>query len=96
VKALLCKRCDVLLVPGSTSSVTVENASRGGKKPWAEVEVVRCLACGAEKRFPVGATRQKRKTRRGGVIDAEARQFEAKELEQLQEKDTSTPTADLI
>jgi hypothetical protein len=35
-----------------TCSHEIRNESRGGKKPWADVLVVRCFACGTEKRFP--------------------------------------------
>ena len=65
LKHSICKRCDALLVPGGTSSVRVENKSRDGKKPWADVLVVTCLVCNATKRFPVGAKRQCRKGQRG-------------------------------
>jgi len=57
IKQSICKRCDVLLVPGSTSTVRTENRSRGGRKPWADVLVVTCNLCGTTKRFPVGAKR---------------------------------------
>ena len=67
IKRSICKRCETLLIPGSTSTHRVDNQSRGGKKPWADVLVVRCIACGTEKRFPVGAKRQLgRKLREGG------------------------------
>lgn len=64
LKHSICKRCDVLLVPGSTSTSFTENKSRGRKKPWADVLVVACVACGTKKRFPVGAKRQSRKNDR--------------------------------
>jgi len=64
IKRSVCKRCDVLLIPGKSSSASVENASRGGKKEWADVYVVRCLGCGGTKRFPIGMQRQKRKGER--------------------------------
>lgn len=63
-KHTFCKRCNSILVTGSTSSTRVENISRNGKKPWADVLVIKCLSCEAEKRFPTGAQRQKRKTDR--------------------------------
>jgi len=65
VKHSVCKRCDMLLIPSSTSTTRVDNASRGGRKPWADVLVVQCSSCGTEKRFPVGAKRQFRKENRG-------------------------------
>lgn len=64
VKRLVCKRCDNLLISGTTSAVRVENESRHGKKPWADVLVIDCLRCGAKKRYPVGANRQARKGKR--------------------------------
>ena len=58
MKHSICRRCDILLVPGFTSTSNLENKSRKGKKPWADVLVVTCTSCGAVKRFPVGAKRQ--------------------------------------
>ncbi|KAI9768944.1 MAG: hypothetical protein M1840_004540 [Geoglossum simile] len=67
IKRSICKRCETLLIPGSTSTHRVDNPSRGRKKPWADVLVVRCIACGTEKRFPVGAKKQlRRKLRERG------------------------------
>ena len=64
IKHSICKRCDQLLVPGSSATRYVENKSRNGKKPWADVLVITCMACGASKRFPVGAKRQLRRGKR--------------------------------
>ena len=64
VKHTICKRCDVLLIPGSTSTSYIENKSSGGRKPWADVLVRTCTACGTSKRFPVGAKRQVRRESR--------------------------------
>lgn len=64
MKHSICKRCDLLLVPGSSATVQTENKSRGGKKPWADVLVMTCTACGTAKRYPVGAKRQLRKEKR--------------------------------
>ena len=58
VKHSICKKCHAFLIPGSTMSSLIENKSRGGKKPWADVLVQRCNSCGATKRFPVGMKRQ--------------------------------------
>ncbi|KAJ6179895.1 hypothetical protein N7519_010356 [Penicillium mononematosum] len=52
LKRSVCKRCDTILTPGVTCLRETRNASRGGKKPWADVLVIRCLLCGTEKRFP--------------------------------------------
>jgi ribonuclease P protein subunit RPR2 len=71
VKRSLCKVCSSLLIPGKTSSARIENKSRGGKKPWADVLVVECLSCGSSKRFPVGAKRQTKKKLRGQDQNAE-------------------------
>ncbi|GAD91635.1 RNAse P Rpr2/Rpp21 subunit domain protein [Paecilomyces variotii No. 5] len=60
VKRSFCKRCDIILVPGFNCAEKIENASRGGKKPWADVRVVRCTACGTEKRFPRTDRRSKK------------------------------------
>lgn len=47
-----CKRCDLLLVPGETCTEDIQNESKGRRKPWADVLVVRCKACETVKRFP--------------------------------------------
>lgn len=64
VKRSLCKRCEILLVPGFNCTETIENRSRDGKKPWADVLVVRCTACGTVKRFPQNAKRSKKLSER--------------------------------
>ena len=64
IKHSICKRCDQLLVPGSSATTYVENKSRNGKKPWADVLVITCMACKTSKRFPVGAKRQLRREER--------------------------------
>ena len=64
IKHSICKRCDQLLVPGSSATTYVENKSRNGKKPWADVLVITCMACKTPKRFPVGAKRQLRRGER--------------------------------
>jgi ribonuclease P protein subunit RPR2 len=53
LKRRICKRCNCLLIEGKTSSTVVENKSKS-KKPWADVTLVSCLACGMQKRYPVG------------------------------------------
>lgn len=60
LKRSLCKRCATLLTPGVTCSHDIRNESRGGKKPWADVLIVRCFSCGAEKRFPQTERRSKK------------------------------------
>jgi len=65
VKQTICKFCDSLLIEGQSCTSTVENRSRGGRKPWADVLVRKCRACERERRYPVHAQRPKRKTERG-------------------------------
>ncbi|TGO28517.1 hypothetical protein BPAE_0026g00050 [Botrytis paeoniae] len=50
--------------PGTTCTAKVENQSKGGKKPWADVLVRKCHTCGLEKRFPLATERQPRRPRR--------------------------------
>jgi ribonuclease P protein subunit RPR2 len=61
IKHTICKFCDSLLIEGKTSTSLVENRSKGSRKPWADVLVIRCDTCGGVKRFPVQAERQKRR-----------------------------------
>ena len=61
IKHTLCRTCSAVLIPGQTCRKYVENLSRGGAKAHADVLVLACDACGAVKRFPVGARRQGRK-----------------------------------
>jgi len=53
IKRSICKRCKVVLRPGSTSAVSLENKSIDGNKPHADVLLVACLACGMQKRYPL-------------------------------------------
>ena len=64
VKHSICKRCDALLISGSTSTTHVENKSKNGNKPWADVLKVVCDACGTAKRYPIGAKRQLKRQER--------------------------------
>jgi ribonuclease P protein subunit RPR2 len=64
MKHSVCKNCDSMLIDGSTCTNEVENKSKGGKKLWADVLVRKCNTCGFEKRFPIGAERQKRRPQR--------------------------------
>jgi len=70
VKQAVCKFCDSVLIEGHSCTSTVENRSRGGKKPWADVLVRRCHTCGRERRYPISAEKQKRKTERNEVSGA--------------------------
>lgn len=56
IKRSVCRRCDALLSMHGTAQI--ENASRGGRKPWADVLVVKCGRCGGRKRYPVGEMRR--------------------------------------
>jgi ribonuclease P protein subunit RPR2 len=64
LKRTMCKRCNTVLVHGRTATQTIENTSKDGKKPWADVLVLRCKLCGGNKRFPVGAKKQPKKKNR--------------------------------
>ncbi|KAL6880985.1 RNAse P Rpr2/Rpp21/SNM1 subunit domain-containing protein [Trichoderma novae-zelandiae] len=59
IKQTICKYCDAVLIEGKTCHSSVENPSKGGRKPWADVLVIRCDTCGNVKRYPVSAPRQK-------------------------------------
>lgn len=61
LKRASCKICNAVLIESQTCDKYVENLSRGGRKAHADVLVLKCHACGAKKRFPIGATRQPRK-----------------------------------
>jgi ribonuclease P protein subunit RPR2 len=61
MKRTICKRCNTILVHGRTATQTLENASKGGKKPWADVLVLECKVCGGKKRFPMGMEKQAKK-----------------------------------
>ena len=61
LKRSMCKSCNTILVPGQTAVQTIENESKGGSKPWADVFVVSCKVCGSKRRIPVGARRQQKK-----------------------------------
>ncbi|KAF1977933.1 Rpr2-domain-containing protein [Bimuria novae-zelandiae CBS 107.79] len=84
LKRSICKTCYTSLIPGRTATQTIENDSRGGKKPWADVLVMACTVCGTKKRFPVGAKRQLKKSKRRCLVD------EPKPLEQTDGEELST------
>lgn len=64
MKHTMCKRCDTFLVDGTTCTTEVENKSKGGNKPWADMLVKRCGNCGCERRYPVNSDRQTRRPHR--------------------------------
>lgn len=67
MKRIMCKICDTVLVEGRTCFTTVENQSKGGKKPWADVMAMKCGVCGHIKRFPINSPRQKRRPYRASA-----------------------------
>ncbi|KAL4817708.1 RNAse P Rpr2/Rpp21/SNM1 subunit domain-containing protein [Aspergillus spinulosporus] len=73
-KRSFCKRCDTLLIPGTTCIEETRNPSRGARKPWAEVRIVRCNICGTEKRFPQTDKRSRKmiERKRDGKAENEA------------------------
>lgn len=54
-KRTMCKKCNILLIPGKTLSVRMENMSRD-KLPHNDILVHQCV-CGTKKRYPVGRNR---------------------------------------
>ena len=64
LKHSFCKRCNGPLIEGTTCHKFMENLSKGGKKPQADVLVLICQVCNASKRWPVGAKRQCKKGQR--------------------------------
>lgn len=74
MKRSICKVCSTPLMPDTTSKTRIENKSRAGKKSCADVLVIQCQNCNAEKRFPVGAQRQKRKVERKDALAEKEKQ----------------------
>jgi ribonuclease P protein subunit RPR2 len=68
MKQAICKSCNTILIDSSTCSIEVENKSKGGKKPWANVLVRSCNICGSSKRYP-SAARQKRRPHRSATLE---------------------------
>jgi ribonuclease P protein subunit RPR2 len=68
LKRTMCKRCNTILVHGRTATQTLENMSKGGRKPWADVLVLECKLCGGKKRFPTGAKKQEKKSLRQSTL----------------------------
>lgn len=79
VKRSFCKRCESPLSSGLTCSREMQNASRGRKKPWADVLVVHCLVCGTEKRFPEQARRGKKLVERQRQMQTQSQSQPQKE-----------------
>lgn len=89
LKRTACKFCNMLQIEGQTCRSTIENLSKGGMKPWADVLVVRCNTCNNSKRFPVNAPRQKRRQLRTPATPATT----ATETESIEPKVTEDNTA---
>ncbi|KAI4727361.1 hypothetical protein E4T49_04933 [Aureobasidium sp. EXF-10728] len=70
VKRAICKVCSTPLLPHTTSETRIENKSRAGKKSCADLLIIQCRNCHAEKRFPIGAQRQQRKAKRKAALAA--------------------------
>jgi len=90
MKRAICKRCNTVLIPGRTSTAKVENKSRGGAKPWADMVIVGCNSCGSQKRFPVGSQRQVRKKLRCVVQDESSSSVHSSIVEQTAQLATET------
>lgn len=75
VKRSFCKRCDTLLVPGVSCMREIRNTSREGKKPWADVRVVRCTTCGTEKQYFQAENRSKKLAERKKEQEQRGRQI---------------------
>ena len=58
IKQSICKRCQSILIPGVTVSSHIENRSKNGQKPWADIQVRTCYSCGTTQRFPTRMRRQ--------------------------------------
>lgn len=57
VKRSMCKKCHMLLIPGMTVSVRIENNSKT-QDAKNDILVNKCLTCGECKRFPIGKDRE--------------------------------------
>ncbi|KAH6103225.1 hypothetical protein HBI69_201480 [Parastagonospora nodorum] len=90
LKRSLCKRCNTVLIPGRTATQSVENLSKGGEKPWADVFVLACMTCDGRKRFPVGAKRQDTKKARRAVIKDTA---SATSLDEVRQTESAAQTS---
>ena len=73
LKHSLCKRCNSLLIAGSTSTERIANESKGGANPWADVLVIGCLFCRTLKRFPVGMPKRPKGPALAFAKDTEAK-----------------------
>lgn len=60
MKRTMCKKCFLVLIPGLTLSMRIENTLKDGKSDKADVLVHGCLQCNNEKRYPIGKDREYR------------------------------------
>lgn len=58
LKRVMCKNCSIILIPGLTMTMEVENTLKHSEK--ADVLVHTCLSCKTRKRFPIGKDRNHR------------------------------------
>ncbi|KAI0996855.1 hypothetical protein K3495_g11328 [Podosphaera aphanis] len=68
LKHTMCKSCNTILIDGSTCTIKLENKSKNGSKPWADVLIKECTVCATVARFPVSAPRQKRRPLRSSEL----------------------------
>ncbi|SZF05473.1 unnamed protein product [Blumeria hordei] len=61
LKHTLCKGCNTVLIDGLSCVNEVENLSKGGRKPWADNLVRKCITCQTIQRFPLASKKQKRR-----------------------------------
>jgi ribonuclease P protein subunit RPR2 len=94
IKRSICKYCSTLQIEGKTCQSVVENASKGGKKPWADVLVIRCSVCQNVKRYPVDCPRQKRKHLRERPVEVSDKLEESCQegQDQIEPQDTEMDT----
>ncbi|KAK6460049.1 RNAse P Rpr2/Rpp21/SNM1 subunit domain-containing protein [Scheffersomyces coipomensis] len=57
LKRSLCKKCNTLLIPGLTMSMSIENTSKK-QSPHNDILIHKCISCNTVKRFPVGSNRE--------------------------------------
>ncbi|KAF3908203.1 hypothetical protein AA313_de0202611 [Arthrobotrys entomopaga] len=72
VKHSICKRCSSTLTPGVSCTTRIENKSKNGRKPWADILVFQCNFCKACKRFPVhqrGNPKSKTKEEKKEIVE---------------------------
>jgi len=65
LKHTICKRCDTLFIAGQTCTQEIQNDSKEGRKPWADVLVLKCKTCNTVKRFAIGIDRKHRSQKAG-------------------------------